>query len=217
MSMSAAESNKMFANMKFAPGIYDRNLKPIDSAEAIKMTRDYEYGIASRRLAEEGGLWYRVLMPTDTSRDAALKRDFTPRNAALQQGMLLDLKPFKGEIPESKIAGKAVVLIFWYPGFRGYPNGFAEHNDVISRYVGKEKFEVYAVTKYSRQRAFDALRTTPILNAHHIFDATDLLAIYAPDDRPLIIVTDKNHKITYSVTNNLGITPRILNGLLKAL
>lgn len=217
-SMTGAEWQKIYKAMKIAPGVYDEAGKRIDSVEAVKLTKTFEYGIGLT--SQPDGTYRRIFSKINLVRQAQMDADaksrIAPKNPELQEGAMLDLTPFGGRMPESKVFQKALVLIFWYPGCFGHADGFGDSNEVIAKYIDTKKFEVYAVTKYSYDQATNALNISPIQNAHHLFDSPELMSHYSPSYNT-IIVTDKEHRITYSAVGNAGMTPRTLNKLLKAL
>ena len=77
------------------------------------------------------------------------------------------------------------------------------------------KLEIIAITHHVSEHASKALMRNPIVNNRHIVDAGDVNDSYETENQPLLILTDKTHKILYAIKGNAAITPRILNNTLK--
>ncbi len=75
--------------------------------------------------------------------------------------------------------------------------------------------QVIAITNSPFDVAAESLKKSPILNARHVFEGSDITDAYQTDNRPVIVMTDKAHKILFSVNNNAAVTPWMLNKLLK--
>lgn len=221
LTLTAGQAQAMF-NAGTDRRIYNEAGLPVDSAEAFKLVKTFEYTLGLGQINHQGPykrMLFKARPDRDKLTDPIIKKMLAPKGAKLQEGIELDLTPFGKRIDAAKVQGKAIVLIFWCAGCFGgsKPDAYADINEVIARYVEDKKFEVYAVTHLPYDEATNALKKNPILNAHQLFDSESTTQAYETANRPVIVVTDKNHKITYAITNNAQITPRVLNGLLKEL
>ncbi|MBC7398851.1 MAG: hypothetical protein H7289_02815 [Mucilaginibacter sp.] len=72
-----------------------------------------------------------------------------------------------------------------------------------------------AITNSPFDVAADELKKSPILNARNVFEGGFIASVYQTDNRPVIVMTDKAHKILFSVANNTAVTTWMLNKLLK--
>jgi len=203
------------------PKIYDKAGNIVDSAAAVAMLKTYNYtqgyGIPAGQ-TETKHMIFKTDPAQQKAMDDRVKLMLRPANPKLWEGKTLDLKPLVTHTDTGKLAGKAVILIFWKNV--GQPVGvtsYAEINDIVAKYIGSNKFEVFAITNLDYDGAFDYSRINPISNAHHIMDAKAITDAYNIKDKPAIIVTDTKHQITYSATDFPAMTPRVLNKQLSEL
>jgi hypothetical protein len=215
VTMKGSDLQKMFGNVKITdPKFYDGTGNVVDSAEAVRLLRTYDYVLGWKR--NDQGEYKKLLSKISPARWAAMdstaRSTNRPKSPKLQQGVTLDLKPLNKSIDRKSFEGKAVMLIFWCDGcFAGStPDAYAAVNEVLSMYFNPDKLEILTITQHPMDVAKEALRKNPIVNTQHIVDAGDIINEYETGNRPIIVLTDKNHKILYSVTNNAMVTPRIL-------
>lgn len=220
-TMTGAEANRMFGSITDKK-LYQRDGTVVDSvtAEAMLKTRDYETGFGTPQGQTE---MKRII----TKVNPKMKLDMYQRiktdprmqlkSPKLQDGVTLDLTPMAKSVDTTKLVGKAIVMIFWCPGcYSGAPrNQYQDINDIISTYYNPNKLQVIAITNAPFDVAADALKKSPILNARNVFEAGYLTQDYQTENRPLIVVTDKAHKILFGVKNYTGVTNWMLNKLLK--
>jgi hypothetical protein len=132
---------------------------------------------------------------------------------------VLDLSPFGKRVDPVTLKGKALVLIFWCDGC--YPNprktGYDDINYITGKFANPEKFEVFSITHLPAENAVSALKKFPILNARPFFNAQGLTVGYETDNKSLIVITDKDHKITYAKGGWAATTDRFLYKSLEAL
>lgn len=218
--MTGAELQKVFGNVKITdPKFYDGTGKIIDSAEAKRLLRTYDYVLGWKR--NDQGEYKKLLTKINPEHqavsDSATKSALRPKNPKLQEGATLDLRPLNKDIDSKSFDGKAVMLIFWCNGcFAGStPDAYAAVNEVLSMYFNPDKLEILTITHHPMDIAKEALMKNPIVNTQHIVDAGAVTSAYETENRPVIVLTDKNHKIVYSITNNAMMTPRILYKTLK--
>lgn len=220
--VNGADMQKMFGNVVITdPKIYDQEGNVVDSAEAVRLLKTYDYQLGWRK--NKDGEFKKLLTKIDPERqamtDASTKISLRPASLKLQEGVVLDLKPLGKDIDRKTTEGKAVMLIFWCDGcFSGStPDAYAAINDVLSTYFNPDKLEILTITHHPIEVASAALKKNPIVNTQHIVDAGKITAAYETGNRPVIVLTDKDHKIVYSITNNAMMTPRILNKIFKEL
>jgi hypothetical protein len=216
-TMTGAEYAKMFPKVT-DPKIYDRSGKVLDSAEVKKLVKTFEWGVG--QAIPEGQTEYKhVLIKANlkyqAEADKATKLQFRPESPKLWEGVTLDLSPLANRTDLAKLEGKAVVLIFWIS--QSGVNMYSQVNDVIADYIGNAKFEVFAITHHPYDVAMPAFKRNPVLNAHNVFDAQSIVDYYGTDNKPVIVVTNAQHQITYAITQHAGMTPRTLNKLFKEL
>lgn len=220
VTMKGAEAQKMFGDLK-DKNIYDTKGNVVDSASADKMLRTFDYQMSfSKKTGQEE--FRRVISKIDPVKqavvDSSVKARLRPKSDKLQEGIILDLKPLARKMKDTKrLSGKALVLIFWCDGcFSGStPDAYARINEVLSNYMDPEKLEILTITHHPFEAAFIGLNKNPIVNTEHVYDAAVVTEGYQTENKPTIVMTDKNHKILYAITWNAMITPRILNTLLK--
>jgi hypothetical protein len=220
VTMTGAELQKVFGNVKITdPKFYDGTGKIIDSAEAKRLLRTYDYVLGWKR--NDQGEYKKLLTKINPEReaisDSISKITYRPKSQRLWEGTTLDLKPLNKSIDRKSMEGKAVILIFWCNGcFAGStPDAYSAINEVLAMYFNPDKLEILTITHHPMDVAKEVLSKNPIVNTQHIVDAGDVTNIYETDNRPVIVLTDKNHKIVYSITNNMMMTPRILYKTLK--
>ncbi len=200
------------------PTFYDMEENKIDSVEAIKKLKSYEYKLGSKHFRGE----YRKILvkvnPTiQANLDSITKEMLKPKSAKLQIGFTLNTRPMADYIDLDPLKDKAVLLIFWCRGCygSGLINGYSTVNEVTEKYLNPEKLQIITITNHNINDAREALDKSPIINNRHILNAGSLTAAYKTDNRPLIVLTDRNHKILYAIRETAEITPRTLNRLLK--
>jgi hypothetical protein len=220
-TMTGAEANRMFGSVTDKK-LYQRDGTVVDSvaAEAMLKSRDYETGFGTPQGQTE---MKRII----TKVNPKIKLDMYQRiktdprmqlkSPKLQDGITLDLTPMAKSVDTNKLVGKAIVMIFWCPGcYSGAPrNQYQDINDIISTYYNPDKLQVIAITNAPFDVAADALKKSPILNARNVFEAGYLTQDYQTENRPIIVVPDKAHKILFGVKNYTGVTNWMLNKLLK--
>jgi hypothetical protein len=221
ITMTGAEVKRMFGNVTDKK-IYQRDGTIVDSVKAAAMVKSFEYGLGYGTPAGQTEMKHLI-----TKIDPAQKMDlyqriksmpaFMLKSPKLQDGLILDLKPIAKSVDTTKLVGKAIIMIFWCPGcYNGTRHDeYREVNDVISTYYNPDKLQVIAVTNAPFDLAADELKKNPILNARHVFEGSYVTDEYQTDNRPVIIMTDKAHKILFSVKNNTAVTNWMLNKLLK--
>jgi len=219
--MSGAEANKLFGPEAIKDrNFYDEQGNVLDSAMAIKMLKSFDYQMSfSRKSGQED--FKRVIRKIDTAaqaiQDASVKERLRPVSWKLQEGVELDLRPLKKHITSGQLDGKAILLIFWCDGCFGgsAKDAYSNVNEVLSTYMNPDKLEILAITHHTAEQATAALKKNPIVNTRHIVDASNVTSAYGSNNRPIIVLTDKSHKIIYSITDNAMMTPRILDRTLK--
>jgi len=178
---------------------------------------DYQTGQATPAgQIENKHVLIKVNHEVQDQRDKADFTYFRPESPKLWIGAKLDLTPLAKHTDVSKLDGKAVVLLF-YIGANGYKNMYDGINDAIDNSIDSHKFEVLAITHLDYAAAKTALKNVPILNAHHIVDAPDVVDYYETRGHAVIVVTNAEHQITYAAKDGPAMVPRTLNKLLKAL
>jgi len=215
-----SELQKTLMSVKITdPTIYDRAGHVVDSAEAIAMVKRFEYtlGWATNKSGEYKRTLFKIDPELQPIMDANAKKLFLPKNPKLREGMILDLKPLSKKLNRQELDSKAILLIFWSDGsYNGStPDAYKEVNEVLSKYRNAENFEIIAITHHSIDNATRALKKNPIVNTNHILNAEEVNQVYETENQPLIVLTDKTHKILYAVRGNATMTPRILNNTLK--
>jgi hypothetical protein len=221
MTMSGAEANRMFSNVTDKK-IYQRDGTIVDSVKAAAMVKSFEYGLGYATPEGQTEM-KRVLMKINPKHELELYQRIKTdtrmqlKSAKLQDGLTLDLKPLAKSVDTTKLAGKAIIMIFWCPGcYNGSRHDeYHEINDIISTYYNPDKLQVIAITNSPFDVAADELKKSPILNARNVFEGSHVTDDYQTENRPVIIMTDKAHKILFSVKNNTGVTNWMLNKLLK--
>lgn len=220
MTMKGSDLNKMFHVTD--RNIYNREGDIIDSVTTIKMVKTLEYQTGYGNVKGQEGL-KRVITKIDPARQEQIyqiiktQSVMRPRSPKTQEGVVLDLKPVANRLDTSKLKSKALLLIFWCEGcYSGStPDQYQEINDITSAYADPSQLEIMAITHHPFDVGAMALKKSPILNAHHIFDGSDVNSKYDTGDRPLIILTNKEHRIIYAMAQHAAITPWMLNKLLK--
>ncbi len=215
-SMTGEEYKKFSAQFKVTdPNIYDASGNIVDSVAAKKMVRTYEYEMSVRTI--EGGGAKRIIskvnLPRREQKDKVEMQEYRPKSEKLQEGVTLDLSPLVKRTDLSKLEGKAVVLIFWKPQYRGM---YTQVNEVIDDFIGTNKFDVFAITHLPYDAANEYLKKYPI-NGHQVVDASGIVDFYGIDDEPVIVITNAQHQITYSIKGEVGLMARTLHKALKEL
>lgn len=220
VTMTGAELQKTFGNIKITdPKFYDVTGNVIDSAEAKRLLRTYDYVLGWKR--NDQGEYKKLVSKISPAHwamlDSSARSNNRPKSSKLQEGTTLDLRPLNKSIDRKTFDGKAVILIFWCNGcFAGStPDAYAAINEVLSLYFNPDKLEILTITNHPMDLAKDVLSKNPIVNTQHIVDAGEIINAYETDNRPVIVLTDKNHKILYSVINNAMVTPHVLYKTLK--
>ncbi|MES2427891.1 MAG: hypothetical protein V4560_13010 [Bacteroidota bacterium] len=220
--MSGADLQKMIGNVTDR-NIYDRDGNIIDSVTAEAKVKSFEYQLGFGTPAGQTG-YKHVLSKIDPDRQMLTYKTMKSipslrlRSSKLQDGVVLDLKPLARRADTAKLTGKTIIMIFWCPScYSGgsVPDQYKEINAVISNYYDPNKLQVLAITHAPFDVAAEALKKNPILNAYNIFEASYITDDYQTDNRPAIIMTDKNHKIVFSIAGHAAISPWMLNKLLK--
>ena len=219
--MSGADLQKMIGNVTDR-NIYDNDGNIVDSVTAATKVKSFEYQLGFGTPPGQTG-YKHILSKIDPDRQLMMYKTMKNipslrlRSPKLQDGVVLDLKPIVKRADTAKLIGKAIIMIFWCPScYSGsVPDQYKEINDVISTYYDPNKIQVLAITHASFVEAADALKKSPILNAHNIFEASYITDDYQTDNRPAIIMTDKNHKIIFSLAGHAALSPWMLNKLLK--
>jgi hypothetical protein len=198
--------------------IYDMEGNILDSAAAAKLLRTYEYQSAWAIPKGQTSL-KRVVQKVDPVKQAEMDRYVKmvnrPKSNKLWEGVTLDLSPLEKRTDLEKLQGKAVVLIFW--SAQPAHDLYGRVNEVIADNMGSNKFEVFAITHNPYNVAKEGLKKNPILNAKLVLDAPGIVDYYETGNKPVIVVTNAQHQITYAITSYATMTPRILNKLLKEL
>jgi hypothetical protein len=215
VTIKGSDIQKMFGDVKITdPRFYDGAGNIVDSAKAVALLKTYEYMLGWKK--NDQGEYKKLLTKINPARqaisDSATKSALRPKNPKLQEGATLDLRPLNKDIDRKSFDGKAVMLIFWCNGcFAGStPDAYSAVNEVLSMYYNPDKLEILTITHHPADVAKEALMKNPIVNTQHIVDAGAVTSAYETENRPVIVLTDKNHKIVYSITNNAMMTPRIL-------
>jgi hypothetical protein len=221
MTMTGAEANRMFGSVTDTK-LYQRDGTVVDSITAAAMirSRDYETGYGTPQgQTEMKRLITKVNPKMKMDMYQRIKTDprMEIKSTRLQDGLTLDLKPLAKRVDTAKLVGKAIVMIFWCPGcYSGaQPDQYHDVNEIISTYYNPDKLQVIAITNAPFDVAADALKKSPILNARNVFEGGYVTDDYQTENRPIIVVTDKAHKILFSIKNNTGVTNWMLNKLLK--
>ncbi|WP_256004035.1 TlpA family protein disulfide reductase [Pedobacter deserti] len=209
-TMTGAEYNRLPKQaLPTDSRVYDLVGNVLDSTEVQRRLATYEYEV---RTYEVGGSLRYVLTKfneRDIERERELEEYLKPGSPLLQKGMTLDLKPFESRTDIEALNGKAVVLIFWCEDcYQRIPDAYKQVNDVLSRFHGSEKLAIITVTHHSVDQSIAALKKSPIVNTQHIVAAADLTSKFETGNKPVIVVTDQNHKIVYATRNWAGMTPR---------
>ncbi|MES2828759.1 MAG: hypothetical protein V4687_11400 [Bacteroidota bacterium] len=202
--------------------IYDEHGKIIDSLEADKMVKTFKYTLGFGLVKGLEGMRRKLSRFSDArweQMDSISRKSRKPQNIKIQEGMTLDLKPLSKRVELDELKSKTVILIFWCRGcyVGSGRDAYASLNDVLLKYKNPEKFRILVVTHHSYDEAAEALKVSPIVNDQHIYNASQITEAYETRNRPHIIMTDQNHKIIYSVTDNAMSTPRTVDKFLKAL
>jgi hypothetical protein len=92
-----------------------------------------------------------------------------------------------------------------------------ELNEITTKYRDTSKFEVIALTHEKIEPGMAELKKHPILNAYHILGIPGTIEYYGTREQPFVIITDRQHKIIFSVQGNMLHTPRFMNNYLKTL
>ena len=206
---------RMEASKPKDPRIYDVNGNVIDSAEVQRLLATYEYRLGR---ASINGDYKHVLSKINFEQQAEIDREtklkLKPASPKLHEGATLNLKPFKKYTDIKALNDKAIVLIIWCDGCYGSRDAYKPVNDVLKRFIHKDQLAVLTVTNHSVEQANAALKKNPIINTQHIIAASDIVK-ELEIKRPVILITDLNHKILYSITNNAELTARTLFFTLK--
>ncbi|MDB5157821.1 MAG: hypothetical protein JWR50_2528 [Mucilaginibacter sp.] len=215
-TMTGAQFNAMIPKVT-DPKVYDMSGKVLDSVKVKQMVKTLDYGVGMAKLA--GQTEYKhVLIKANHATNARIDKETRltrrPKSPKLWEGTALDLKPLAKHVDIDKLQGKALVLLF---RASQYPKMYPKINDVIANYIGDNKFEVFAISNLSYEDAMNAQKADPVLNAHNIIDAQDITDFYETEGDAVIVVTNAQRQITYAVTAQVGVTPWVMNGLLKAL
>lgn len=220
LNMNDKELREMVGDAAYNdPKVLDVAGNVIDPAEVSKMLKSFEYQIVWRK--KLGGDFQKTMIKIDpigiAKRDSAAKVLFRPKSVKLHEGLILDLKPLKKYIDRIKMQEKAILLIFWCDGCYGgkNPNAYAAVNEVLFKYKDPNKLEILTITPHQIEAASKALAKNPIVNTQHIVDARAVTADYGTENKPIIVLTDKSHKIIYSVMGNASMTPRLLDKFLR--
>lgn len=218
--MSGAELKKVMGDVKFSDKrIYDKEGNIIDSAEAARRVKTYEYvmGFTKKNDGEYKRMIFKLDPHIQAMSDSVVKLDRRPKSPKLQEGQILDLKPLNKFVGRNDLEGKAVLLIFWCDGcFNGsLPNAYAQVNEVLSKYKDPEKLEILTITHHPIEVVSPALTRNPIVNTRHIIDAGSVTEYFQTENRPIIVLTDKSHKIVYAIKDNALMTPRWLDKLFR--
>ncbi|WP_285009267.1 hypothetical protein [Pedobacter faecalis] len=220
-TVSGAELKRMIGNVKITdPKVYDREGNVVDSAEVVRRLATYEY---QKGWTQVNGEYRHLITKIDTVRQAAVDRNtklmLKPASAKLQEGVTLDLRPFKSHVDVKALQGKAIVLVFWCDGCYGgsQADAYKPVNEVLSRFYNPDKLAIITVTHHAIEHSFAALKKNPIINTQHIVAAPQLAREFETNGRPVLVLADTNHKILYAVKDNAMMTPRILYFALKDL
>ncbi|GAB3924793.1 hypothetical protein [Mucilaginibacter myungsuensis] len=203
--------------------VYDAEGNILDHAAGEKLLRTYEYRRGITRVKGQNGLRKSITRIDPAREEMILKMVLSgnskPISPKLQLGEVLDATPFEKKLNGLSLNGKALVLLFWCGGC--YPNpdktGYDDINYITGKFANPDKFEVLAITHQSLPDAEAAMKKLPILNARHIFNGWGLTDLYETNNKALIVITDKDHKITYAAKNWLVTTDRFLYRSLEAL
>lgn len=219
ITMTGPEASRMFSNVTDRK-IYQRDGKVIDSAKAVAMVKSFEYALGYGNIEGQTTM-KRMIMKINPKQKLELyqriKSSSDLKSQKLQDGLTLDLNPMAKRVDTSKLTGKAIIMIFWCPGcYNGTRNNeYFEINELISTYYNPDKLQIIAITNAPFDVAADELKKSPILNARHVFEGSYVTAGYQTENKPVIVMTDKAHKIIFSVAYNTGVTTWMLNKLLK--
>jgi hypothetical protein len=197
--------------------IYDQEGNVVDSAKARQMVKTFEYKMI--QTIPPGQTEYKLIITKvnhaqEESRDKTWLAAFWPKSPKLAEGTTLDLSPLAKHTDVGNLEGKAIVLLFRN---NNYAFMFNQINDAIANNIDNNKFEVFAITGLDYASAKAAQKQMPILNAHHIIDAQDLINFYETKGDATVVVTNLQHQIIYAARSGPAMTPRTLNKLLKAL
>lgn len=216
---NSAEMKKLMLSMSNITdkNYFDQQGNIVDSVTVASKLKTYDYtsGFGTPPgQTETKHMIFKIDPLRQKETDDRIKVIVRPPNPKLWEGETLDLKPFASHTDVSKLNGKTLVVIFWLniPAYK-----YGEINDIIAKFKNNNKFEVLAVTRLNYTDANNHLKTNPILNAHFIVDAGDILDHYDLGNRAAIVLTDANHKITYSAIDFAAMTPRILYKQLSVL
>lgn len=218
--LTADEVKNLYSTNITDPNFYDLKGNLVDSADAKAKLEslDYQQGWMTLR-----GERRKIISKIDSASQMRMYSEFgasfTPKSDKLKNGNILDLKPFGKRIDRDRFRGKAVLLIFWCDGcYNGKTtNDYAAVNAALSKYINPEKLQVLTITHHTVEHAMKALARNPIVNTQHIVEAGDIARAYETDGRPVLVLTDKDHKIIYSVTGAPVMTPWMLKTRLKEL
>jgi len=197
--------------------IYDQEGNIVDSAKARQMVKTFEYEMWQTIPAGQTEYKHVVAKVDHAKEERSDKTSlamFWPKSSKLTEGVELDLSPLAKHTDVGKLEGKAVVLLFRN---NQYAFMFDHINDAIANNIDNNKFEVFAITGLDYASAKAAQKQMPILNAHHIIDAQDLINFYETKGDATVVVTNLLHQIIYAARSGPAMTPRTLNKLLKAL
>lgn len=221
--MKSSELNKMLGDMK----VTDRNYYDIDGnivapAEVKAKLKSFDYQLSIRKLTkfpDYKNVIDKVNKLAQAEMDSVYSLKLQPNSDKLKTGTILDVGPLKTYADKKSLEGKIIALIFWSDAY--YPKtgvNFNESlNDVLNTYKIPGKIEILAITHHPAGRAAEALVKNPIINTQHILNASDITKAYKTENDFVVVLTDKNHKILYSVRGSAVMTPRQFDKHLKTM
>ncbi|MHA4893645.1 hypothetical protein ACXZ1K_02745 [Pedobacter sp. PWIIR3] len=201
--------------------VYDEEGNFVSPADVKAKLRTYEYIMSVRKLNKFSDFKHvisKINLKIQAQRDSMTKLMLQPENPKLIEGQILDLKPLQKYMSEDQLSGKAIAIFFWSSGYNGSgSNVYSQLNEVFETYRNPDKFEILVVNNLPTEQALRLLEKSPIVNTRLILNAQDVINAYQTKNNMLVLLTDQNHKILYSATSSAEMTPRQLNGYLKAM
>lgn len=182
--------------------IYDDKGNPLKYYQSQKLINTGEYSIKLKGgMPGDPNAKKYLQEATAMELEAAYERLKTsaaiPGNR-LKEGQQLDIAPFSGILNHLEIDNKVVVMIFWSAGCPPCTESFESLNTLFSQIFNPEKMIILAITPDDVNVARTKLQEKPLVHAHLLADARNIITAYSLNTYPAFVVADKDHIISFA-------------------
>ena len=196
-TMIGVESRKADTNTV----VYDSLGNPLRYYQYMKLVRE---GTHSIRRSFKPGIDSRPTLIKLSLKEQLDREKITavfnkPKTPHLQLHLTLDTQPLLGAVKTKEIHNQPIVLVFWSADCWPCTDFFAEMDTFIQSLADKD-ITVLALTRDPKPIALEKLKEFPFASAKHIFNAASIFQSYQLNSYPTLVVTNKDHVISYAAT-----------------